>query len=110
MATLHLHNKPDTELPQPADPVDGICETGAWYVSVARAASMVGADLHIHRNKTEPSFNAGTILDFERRNYSDPRDGKTKMRTYFKFRETPGKKGRTTGPEGWLQSGIKWIP
>ena len=110
MATLHLHNNPDTELPQPTGPVDGICETGAWFVSEARAATMVGADLHLHRSKKEPSFKAGRIIDFERRNYLDLRDGKSKQRTYFRFREVPGMKGRTTDPEGWLQSGIKWIP
>lgn len=47
---------------------------------------MVGADLHLHRSKKEPSFLAGTIEDFERRNYLDPRDGKSKLRTYFRFR------------------------
>jgi hypothetical protein len=71
---------------------------------------MLGADIHIHRSKAEPSFKAGLILDVERRSYSDPRDGKTKQRTYFKFREVPGMQGATTGPKGWLQSGIKWIP
>jgi hypothetical protein len=53
---------------------------------------------------------AESIEDFERRNYLDPRDGKLKQRTYFRFREVSAMKGRTTGSDGWLQSGIKWIP
>jgi hypothetical protein len=109
MATLHLLNKPDPKLPQPTELGYGISESGAWHVSGARAASMLGADIHIHRSKAEPSFKAGLILDVERRSYSDPRDGKTKMRTYFLFKAIPNMQGATTNPDDWLQSGIKWI-
>jgi hypothetical protein len=71
---------------------------------------MFEAAIHLHRNKADPSFKSGTITGFERRNYLDPRDGKTKLRTYFRLHESPKMEGTTTGPDQWLQSGIKWIP
>jgi hypothetical protein len=89
---------------------NGIWETGAWYVSETRAAMMVGATIHLHRTTADPSFLAGKIIGFERRNYTDPRNGKTKLRTYFLFRNIPGMEGATTSPDHWLQSGVKWIP
>jgi hypothetical protein len=100
MATLHLHNKPSDLLPQPTELGNGIWGTGAWYVSEARAATMKGADIHLHRTKSEPSFLAGKIEDFERRNYLGPRDGKAKLRTYFKFRMVAGMEGRATDTDG----------
>ena len=71
---------------------------------------MTGVDIHIHRKKSEPSFLAGKIEGHECRNYVDSRDGKTKLRTYFRFRNVPEMEGATTGPDGWLQNGTKWIP
>jgi hypothetical protein len=76
MAILHLHNSPDEDLPQPEKLGSGFCKTGAWYVSEARARTMIGADIHIHQSKTAPSYKAGKITSFERRHYLDPRDGK----------------------------------
>lgn len=71
---------------------------------------MLGAEIHIHEKKSAPSFLAGKVVGYERRDYSDPRDGKTKRRTYLLFREVPEIKGATTGPDDWLQNGTKWIP
>lgn len=110
MPTLHLLNSPDVQLPQPKDLGNEIWETGAWYVSEVRAAIMVGADIHLHRNRDDPFFIAGKVTGSERRNYLDPRDGKTKLRTYYLFRNIHEMQGATTGPDLWLQSGIKWIP
>lgn len=110
MAILHLHNSRDKSLPQPEELGGEIWETGAWYVSEARARTMIGADIHLHEQTNASSYKAGKITGFERRHYLDPRDGKSKLRTYFRFRLVPTMKGTTTGREGWLQSGIKWIP
>lgn len=71
---------------------------------------MNGANIYIHLKKSKPSFRAGIIEGFVPREHLDPRDGKTKLRTYFRFRNVPRMEGATTSPDGWLQNGTKWIP
>lgn len=110
MGILHLHNKSGDKLPQPKDLGDGRWETGYWYVSEASASLMKGAVIHLHRRKLEPSFKAGIIYEYERRFYSDPQDGKEKMRTVFLVDDDPSLKGLVTDGDGWLQNGTKWIP
>lgn len=110
MAILHLHNSPEEALPQPKELGGEIWETGAWYISEARARTMIGADIHLHEQTNAPSYKAGKITGFERRHYLDPRDGKSKLRTYFHFRRIPGMEGEPPGPGPWHGSGTKWIP
>lgn len=110
MGTLHLHNKSDDTLPQPKELGKGSWETGYWYISEQRVEAMKGAVIHLHRHKSEPSFMAEIICGYHRRFYLDPRDGMKKLRTVFLFEENPSLKGAVTGSDGWLQSGIKWLP
>ena len=79
------------------------------HLAESRAKELLEHQIYLHRKKSEPAFLSGQITAYRRENYRNPKNGISKLRTVFDFATHVGK-SVTTGPEGWTQSGIKFIP
>jgi hypothetical protein len=110
MPTIHLRNKDDSTLPQPEPSANGKWKSGYWYVSEARAEQLKGGEIHLHRETNAPSFLSGIIEEFTREPFTNLKDGTEKTRTAFHFVRVVEIEGTTTGADGWLQSGVKFVP
>ena len=78
---------------------DGEWESGYWVVAEDTAQRLVGGDLYLHSNQSEPSHFGGAILSF--RVHKDQvvteRDG----RIVFRIRPTQAHKSFPAGRDGW---------
>jgi hypothetical protein len=104
MSAIHLVKKNDPNLP-PIKPVkeigDGVFSSGDWFLSEARATSLIGGKIFFHRTQKKPSFFGGIVTKVERSPAPD--------RFVFYFTYDPQCRGVSTSNDGWAMT-MKYVP
>ncbi len=83
-------------------------ESGWWFVSAARAESVVGHPIHFHRRKAEAALLSDIVTGYRRETYTPPK-GRSSTRTVFLFTETDSTEIATSADD-WTPAGVKFVP
>lgn len=94
---IRLHVIEKSRSMRPETPGSSVWRSGDWTISEARAARLVGATIHFHEKRRDPSYFGGTIMNFQ----VQPEGHVNAGQVVFIFERQRDAIGLVAGPEGW---------
>jgi hypothetical protein len=81
MNTIHVSHIDSNHKPRPSVSRPGLWESEAWVISEKRASLLKGGKFYAHTSRQEPSFDGGSIKDYE---LVKPKNGYTRVKFYYR--------------------------